>query len=114
MIALICFVLVVLASPFKIGIAALHSLPKVTLNPPFDKFLTLGGRSEEISQICVVRGKAVAASRNQNYDFARHPSIFFDRLLALRVVFARDSGDTRRGRPRTDRPAPRRHSGRVG
>ncbi len=33
------------------------------LNLPFDKFLSLGGRSEEISQICVVWGKAVALSR---------------------------------------------------
>jgi hypothetical protein len=30
---------------------------------PFDKLLSLGGRSEEISQICVVWGKAVAVSR---------------------------------------------------
>ena len=32
---------------------------------PFDKLLSLGGRSEEISQICVVWGKAVAVSRYQ-------------------------------------------------
>jgi hypothetical protein len=32
------------------------------LNLPFDKLLRLGGRSEEISQICVVWGKAVAVS----------------------------------------------------
>ena len=30
---------------------------------PFDKLLSLGGRSEEISQICVVWGKAVALCR---------------------------------------------------
>jgi Uncharacterized protein conserved in bacteria (DUF2130) len=33
----------------------------------FDKYLSLGGRSEEISQICVVWGKAVAVSRYQLY-----------------------------------------------
>jgi hypothetical protein len=33
------------------------------LNLPFGKFLSLGGRSEEISQVCVVWGKAVAVSR---------------------------------------------------
>jgi hypothetical protein len=37
------------------------------LNLPFDKFLSLGGRSEEISQICVVWGKAVAVSRYHHY-----------------------------------------------
>jgi hypothetical protein len=35
------------------------------LNLPFDKSPSLGGRSEEISQICVVWGKAVALSRYQ-------------------------------------------------
>jgi hypothetical protein len=30
---------------------------------PFNKFLRLGGGTEEISQICVVWGKAVAVSR---------------------------------------------------
>ena len=35
------------------------------LNRPFDGFLSLGGRSEEISQIRVVWGKAVALSRYQ-------------------------------------------------
>ena len=33
---------------------------------PFDKLLSLGGRSEKISQICVVWGKAVAVSRYQD------------------------------------------------
>lgn len=33
------------------------------LHLPFDKFLRLGGRSEEISQIWIVWGKAVAVSR---------------------------------------------------
>jgi hypothetical protein len=35
------------------------------LHLPFDQFLSLGGRSEEISQICVVWGKTVAVSRYQ-------------------------------------------------
>ena len=35
---------------------------------PPDKFLSLGGRSEEISQIWVVWGKAVAVSRYQRFQ----------------------------------------------
>jgi hypothetical protein len=36
--------------------------------PVFDKFLSLGGRLEKISQICVVWGKAVAVSRLESAD----------------------------------------------
>ena len=38
------------------------------LNPPFDKFANLGGRSQKIPQICVMRGKAVGVSRYKKYD----------------------------------------------
>ncbi len=40
-------------------------LDSTDLKLPFDKCLTLGRRSEEISQVCVVWGKAVAVSRYQ-------------------------------------------------
>src|SRR6266702_76612 len=56
------------------------------LNLPFDKFLSLGGRSEEISQICVVWGKTVAVSGlslPNFYDFACLPLIFCDPLRSM-------------------------------
>jgi hypothetical protein len=56
------------------------------LNSPFDKFPSLGERSQEISQIGVVWGKAVAASRYQSYDFPRQSTIRYDFFFLVVAV----------------------------
>jgi hypothetical protein len=53
------------------------------LSLPFDKFLSLGGRSEEISQICIVWGKAVAVPR---YFY---PRFVYANLRFSAIEFAR-------------------------
>jgi hypothetical protein len=55
-------------------------LDSTDLKIAFEKFRSLGGRSEEISQICVVWGKAVAVSRLEPPTVLFNPITFSRRL----------------------------------
>jgi hypothetical protein len=68
------------------GIKVIDSNRVPDLSLPFDNSEALGGRSEEISQICVVWGKAVALSRLEP------PTVWFDPITLSTTSLYSDKG----------------------